>query len=211
MLEFKEWPKTPRLNRGMIVTEKIDGTNAAVIVKAMVGEGYGFTEEGDIIGDIGEAVAVRAHDQLFLVAAQSRKRLIAPGKQTDNAGFAAWVRANAQKLTELLGEGYHYGEWWGKGIQHGYGQDGKRFSLFNVVRYAGVADEAIGLDTVPVLYEGDFYTAKINMLVEGLRRNGSVAAPGQPAEGIIVFHKAAGCVFKVTCEKDEAPKGAHNA
>ena len=32
MIEFKEFPKIARLNREVIVTEKIDGTNAAVIV-----------------------------------------------------------------------------------------------------------------------------------------------------------------------------------
>ena len=34
--EFKPWPKTPRWNRQVVITEKIDGTNAAV----------GFTPEG---------------------------------------------------------------------------------------------------------------------------------------------------------------------
>lgn len=34
-----------------------------------------------------------------------------------------------------LGKGYHYGEWWGKGIQRGYGLEEKRFSLFNVSRW----------------------------------------------------------------------------
>ena len=30
MIEFQEWPKIPRLNRDITITEKIDGTNAAV-------------------------------------------------------------------------------------------------------------------------------------------------------------------------------------
>ena len=29
-LEFEAFPKIPRLNRGMVITEKIDGTNACV-------------------------------------------------------------------------------------------------------------------------------------------------------------------------------------
>ncbi len=32
MTEFKAWPKIARLNRDMVITEKIDGTNACVIV-----------------------------------------------------------------------------------------------------------------------------------------------------------------------------------
>lgn len=31
--------------------------------------------------------------------------------------------------------------------------------------------------------------------------------PDAKSEGIVVFHKAAGSLFKVTCEKDESPKG----
>jgi hypothetical protein len=33
MAEFREWPKTPRLFRTIVVTEKIDGTNAAIHVE----------------------------------------------------------------------------------------------------------------------------------------------------------------------------------
>lgn len=202
MLEFKEWPKTPRLNRDMVVTEKIDGTNAAVVVLPSA-------PKYDQAVFLDEAVVVQTSAGPMIVAAQSRKRLIKPGKTTDNAGFARWVRDNAYCLTQTLGEGYHYGEWWGKGIQSGYGQETKRFSLFNVNRYAGVEDAEIGLDLVPVLYEGPFDTAKVNDIVADLRANGSKAAPGQKAEGVVVFHVASGSVFKATCEKDESPKGAN--
>ena len=34
-MHFTEWPKMPRLLRDMIVTEKIDGTNAAIIVEKL--------------------------------------------------------------------------------------------------------------------------------------------------------------------------------
>ncbi len=52
--------------------------------------------------------------------------------QDDNHGFARWVEGNKQELLKL-GAGRHFGEWWGSGIQRGYGlQKGeKRFSLFN--------------------------------------------------------------------------------
>ena len=32
MIEFTKFPKIPRLNRDMIITEKIDGTNAQIYV-----------------------------------------------------------------------------------------------------------------------------------------------------------------------------------
>lgn len=180
MSEFKAWPKTPRLFRDIVITEKIDGTNSAVIVDERTGT----------------------------VWAQSRKRLIYPGKQTDNYGFAGWVEEHKHELADLLGPGHHYGEWWGKGIQHGYGIDEKRFSLFNVNRYAEVAENSGGLlRTVPVLYTGPFSEAIVREQVEALACCGSLAEPGAKAEGVIVFHTASGQVYKVLCEHDELPKG----
>ncbi len=190
---FKPWPKTPRLNRGMIITEKIDGTNAAVIILP--------------IADLEKGIPPIASVGGLVVMAQSRNRLIWPAKNRDNAGFAAWVSENAERLVELLGEGYHYGEWWGKGVQHGYGQDRKRFSLFNVVRYEGVEDTEIGLDTVPILYRGPFDTRIVKDLVLLVAVRGSAASAGHPCEGVIIFHEASNSVFKVTCKNDETPKG----
>jgi len=45
-----------------------------------------------------------------------------------------------------------------------------------------------------------------------LREEGSAAVEGwmQP-EGIVVFHKAGGVLFKATLEKDEEPKGLQEA
>ena len=52
-------------------------------------------------------------------------------------GFARWVETNRERLITLLGPGLHFGEWWGSGIQRGYGltKGDKRFSLFNVERH----------------------------------------------------------------------------
>ncbi len=181
-IAFQAWPKTPRLFRHMTVTEKLDGTNGAIII----------TEDGR-------------------VAAQSRNRLITPGKTTDNYGFAGWVYANAGELVDLLGPGRHFGEWWGGGIARRYGLEGsdKRFSLFNTARYRDMDLHNVdGLGVVPVLYEGPFNTYTVEGLANELRRNGSYAAPGfMNPEGIVVYHSAAGSVFKVLLENDELPKG----
>ena len=112
-------------------------------------------------------------------------------------------------LTATLGPGRHFGEWWGQGIQRKYGLTEKRFSLFNVNRYADVdLTDLPNVGLVPTLYAGPFTTDKVATVVETLRGRGSVAAPGFPRpEGVIVFHVAAQTVFKVTCEGDDAPKG----
>ena len=179
-VEFKAWPKIARLNRGMVITEKIDGTNAAIIV----------TDD-------------------LQVGAQSRNRLITP--EDDNFGFATWVAQHGESLAALLGPGRHFGEWWGSGIQRGYGliKGEKRFSLFNVGRYADVdTTEVPGLGLVPVLYEGEFRTDIVNNVIAIQRFDGSAAAPGfMSPEGVVVFHVASQTAFKVTAENDESPKG----
>ena len=182
-ITFEAWPKIARLNRGMVITEKIDGTNAAIII----------TEDGR-------------------VAAQSRNRLITP--DNDNFGFAGWVSRNAHALTLTLGPGRHFGEWWGSGIQSSYGltNGDKRFSLFNTSRWDVERDglDAVdGLDVVPILAAENFSTEAISRVVENLRSNGSVAAPGfMKPEGIVVYLSAARTSFKVTLKGDAAPKGA---
>lgn len=138
------------------------------------------------------------------IQAGSRSRWIRPGD--DNYGFAAWVAQNREELLKL-GPGHHFGEWWGAGIQRRYGLTEKRFSLFNVGRWAeGVPSACVGL--VPVLYQGPFSIERIDEAVERLRTGGSIAAPGfmQP-EGIVVFHAASHTLFKQTLERDEQPKG----
>jgi hypothetical protein len=109
-----------------------------------------------------------------------------------------------------LGEGTHYGEWWGLGIQRNYSQTRKRFSLFNTARWSVVKPECC--DVVPVLYHGIFTPGCVHGALKVLRDGGSVAAPGfTKPEGIVMWHNAAQQLFKVTLEKDEAPKGVPGA
>jgi hypothetical protein len=216
-ITFQAWPKTPRLNRLCTITEKIDGTNAAVGIRHLDNvEHYAHdTANGECI-EFSEADApnVLAVVNGYVVFAQSRTRLIRPG--ADNFGFAAWVQANAGALVEILGQGVHYGEWWGSKIQRGYGLTNgeKRFSLFNPYKQ-GAIDAAFehgvyvrGLGTVPLIYQGTFSTAAADAAVESLREHGSRAMPGyMNPEGIVVYHMAAGTGFKVLLEHDELPKG----
>lgn len=154
----------------------------------------------------------------------SRTRWITP--EEDNHGFARWAHENKDKLMKL-GPGRHFGEWWGSGIQRGYGlQKGeKRWSLFNVTRWAlhGTEPQRIpmsdprivkmqdvlppGLSLVPVLWRGQFDEAQPRGIIHDLRTTGSVASPGfMKPEGIVIFHVAGNIGLKKTLEKDEAPK-----
>jgi len=160
------------------------------------------------------------------IFAGSRNRWITPG--ADNYGFAAWVKENADELA-LLGPGRHFGEWWGRGINRGYGQTERRFSLFNVSRwlpklpgnpFCGVysapkeGEALVQLDcchVVPTIWRGLFDTGEINDFIEMLRIEGSFAAPGfKNPEGIVIFHTAQGNLFKKTLKDDEKPKSLSN-
>ena len=174
MPEFRAFPKAPRLlNCSMVITEKIDGTNACVVV----------SEDGE-------------------VSAQSRTRVIQPGN--DNFGFALWVQQNQDQLREL-GTGYHFGEWWGLGIQRGYDLHERRFSLFNVTRWRDTRPDCCHV--VPVLDEGVILSAlHIDAIAAELQESGSLAAPGfLKPEGVMVYID--GMNQYVKHPFDPAPKG----
>ena len=195
-IEFKKFPKIARLSREVIITEKIDGTNASIY-----------------IGENGE----------FLTG--SRKRWITP--EDDNFGFSRWAHEHKEELT-TLGKGHHFGEWWGSGIQRGYGllKGDKRFSMFNVSRWClygrepkrsptadpridkiqDVLPECVGL--VPVLWSGCFDSNVVDEILDELRQNGSQVSLGfLKPEGVVIFHVAGNVCFKKTIEKDEEFKG----
>lgn len=205
-MEFKAFPKLPRLNRGMIITEKLDGTNACIVITNEVeNDPYGESDKD-------RTATVMADGTVFAIYAQSRKRIITPGKSTDNCGFAGWVKDNAADLV-TLGQGHHYGEWWGQGIQRGYDQDGKRFSLFNTGRWSDEACAAHGprpecCDVVPVLATGNFSQEQIDTSLFLLGEYGSEAAPGfMDPEGVVIYLSSARQSFKATLKDDHIPKG----
>ncbi len=167
-MEFKPWPKITRLEnkRKPVFTEKIDGTNACIV-----------------IGDNGE------------FACQSRSRFITP--DDDNYGFARWAYANIEELSRL-GPGYHYGEWWGQGIQRGYGLTEKRFSLFNTRRWGEHNPNTPQCcHVVPMLRASDS-----SEVVRFLQQNGSVAAPGwERPEGAVMYEPDTDTCFKIIMDK----------
>jgi hypothetical protein len=200
--DFEPFPKMARFSRPVIITEKIDGTNAQIFIPP----------DGSA------------------VIAGSSNRWITP--DADNFGFARWVEDHRDELL-LLGPGRHFGEWWGSGIQRGYGlpKGEKRFSLFNAMRWQRHGDlpkqyptadptvfktqQALPpcCDTVPVIAEGlwqpEGMADAISEALWLLKRDGSIASPGfMDPEGIVIFHTAANFAFKKTIKKDEAPKGA---
>jgi hypothetical protein len=216
--EFREWPKTPRLFRDIVITEKIDGTNAAIHIE----RGTAINAAGVFDAYPLKPWEVWDGEHVWRVAAQSRKRLITP--ESDNYGFARWVRDNAADLVKILGPGVHFGEWWGQGIQRRYDMPHKRFSLFNTARWyepdpsdphgldsmstrAGLTALVDEIDAVPVLYQGTFSEARIHHALMSLKLHGSQAAPGfMNPEGVCVYHTQTRSVCKVTLDHNDAGK-----
>lgn len=182
-ITFEEWPKIARLNRNIVVTEKIDGTNAAVIV----------TEDGQIGAQSRTRLITIDTDNYGFARWVFNNRdalidILGPGRH-----FGEWWGAGIQRRYGLGGQG------------------AKRFSLFNTGRWhGGTRDEFYrveGLGVVPILYQGPFDQAAINRCLSNLATDGSVAAPGfMDPEGVVVYVAAARSMFKVTIKGDDAPK-----
>lgn len=138
----------------------------------------------------------------------SRTRWITP--QDDNYGFSRWAHEHREELI-LLGPGSHFGEWWGSGIQRGYGlpKGERRFSLFNASRWSINEAAPKCCHVVPVLWDGGFdeASARAAHSLTYMNEFGSFAAPGfmQP-EGVVIYHTAANMGFKKTILNDDKPK-----
>jgi hypothetical protein len=208
-LEFQEFEKISRLNREVIVSEKIDGTNGQVHIRPA--EGSQLEMGYDIQVDIGGVP--------HYMRAGSRNRWVLHLGTDDNNGFGRWVHQHAHELA-ALGPGAHFGEWWGAGIQRKYGLTEKRWSLFNVGRWVQAGGAPLQekqayapacCHVVPILSVGIGFDPVIAGLT-WLREKGSQAAPGfMKPEGVVAFHTHSRTLFKVTLERDEEHKSQRAA
>lgn len=175
---FQEFQHLTRFAKeSVIVTEKIDGTNAQIYI--------------DDLGSI--------------IRAGSRNRWITPGD--DNFGFAKWVDEHKDELLKL-GPGRHYGEWYGSGIQRGYGLKEKRFALFNVGRWGNPAAIEFAkpdcCTTVPLLKKLTLDALNVNDIMRDLESHGSYAVDGwMKPEGIVIFMPNSKAGYKMTFEGDK--------
>lgn len=109
--EFISYGKTHRFNRDeakwavgaeVVITEKVDGTNALVYVDKNKG----------------------------LVLAGSKEKWLVEGVN-DNFDFLQYVNKNKEYLMYSLKDGYNYGEYWGPGVGRSYNQEERFFSPFD--------------------------------------------------------------------------------
>jgi hypothetical protein len=176
-MDFTGFPKIARFNREVIVTEKIDGTNAQIHID----------------------------DTGAVLTAGSRNKWITP--TDDNAGFARWASENTAELLRLgpgshFGEWWGAGIQRRYGLTEKrfslfnvsrWGDDATRPACCGVVPtlWRGNFED---IDVAALLAD---------LATGGSRAAPGFMKP----EGIVIFHVASGALFKKTIEKDEQPKG----
>lgn len=195
MTEFMEFPKIARFSREVIVTEKIDGTNAQVCI----------TEDGEFLTGSRNRWITPENDNYGFSrwAHEHREELMTLGV---GRHFGEWWGAGIQRKYGLTG-------------------NDKRFSLFNVQRWClfGTEPEEIPqtnptivkkqevlppcVGLVPIVWKGTFDKLNVARVMECLLEFGSQAVNGfmQP-EGIVIWHTKANIGFKKTFEKDSTGK-----
>lgn len=174
---FKSFSKIQSIGKlFMSITEKLHGSNAQV---------YIYRDE---------------NNELQLKAG-SRSRWLVPGD--DNFGFAQFVYDNKEEIITKLGEGRHYGEWCGLGVNGGYNLPEKRLYLFNWRRFKSYESELPNrILTVPLLYTGKMSLEVIDETMAKLKESGSFISPGyMKPEGVVVEFD--GSFYKKTFDIEE--------
>jgi len=176
-IEFKEFPKMSRLSREIVVTEKIDGTNASITI----------TEDGQ-----------------FLTG--SRTRWITPNDDNFGfSKWASNNKDELMNLGVGTHFGEWWGSGIQRGYNLPKGE--KRFSLFNTSRWNDELLRPKCCSVVPILYSGHFDTSNIEICLQQLSSKGSLVSPGfMNPEGITIYHTAANFYFKKTIKDDSIPK-----
>ena len=180
-IPFIEFPKISRLNREVVITEKIDGTNAQVYItddgtRAFAGSRTRWITLADDNFGFARWVADH-HDELLLLG---------PGSH-----FGEWWGAGIQRrygLSEKRFSLFNVARW-----------SEQRPACCHVVPVLARGN-MLDIDATrePLVLAALF----------ALREGGSVAAPGfKEPEGIVVFHTPSRALFKMTLDKNDGAKG----
>jgi len=173
-ITFEPWPKIPRLFRDVIITEKIDGTNAGIYID----------DEGRIFASSRKRWITPERDNFIFArwVKENAETLVAdlgPGMH-----FGEWWGAGIQRRydrAEKYFSLFNVSKW------------KEAEGTFKTPR----------LGVVPVLWEGAFTDMNLELVADGLIQHGSVASPGfMSPEGIVIFHVAANQCFKFTFDGD---------
>lgn len=191
---FAKFPKMARLSRECIITEKIDGTNAQILI----------TEEGQMLVGSRTRWITPEQDNMGFArwAMEHREELMQLGA---GRHFGEWWGQGIQRkygMSEKRWSLFNVGRW----CLHGETPQTIPTADPRIVKTQDMLPPCCHL--VPVLHRGIFSTEIADAMLCDLAKGGSKAAPGYKfPEGIVIFHIAANIGFKKTLEKDEVPKG----
>lgn len=182
-VEFIGFPKLYRLHGPVIVTEKLDGTNAQITI----------TEAGTMF--VG-----------------SRKRWITPTSDNHGFARWAYDNEQQLKellgigthFGEWMGSGIQRG--YGLKEKRFYLFNTTRWTNPDLLTIF----KTLNIYVVPVLYSGPFNTVMFEDTLHQLQKNGSYAVPGYTnPEGIVIYDTRSGVGYKKTYDYDETGKGAN--
>lgn len=187
---FAEFASISRLSRDMVVTEKLDGTNAQVHItddgRVFAGSrNRWITSEQD---NFGFARWVAEHEEAL--------RALGPGSH-----YGEWWGSGIQRrygLEEKRFSLFNVSRWHALANEQDASED--------ITDYRCV--EVPCCHVVPVLLRWTFDTARIEGMLTLLGARGSYASPGfMKPEGIVVYHAASRTLFKKTLDKNDGHKG----
>ena len=192
---FTPFPKLARLQREVIITEKIDGTNAQIYI----------TDDGRMLTG-SRTRWISPEDDNFGFAAWARDNKdelmqLGPGRH-----FGEWWGQGIQRkydLEERRFSLFNVSRW----CLHGETPKQIPTADPRIVKMQDVLPDCCHL--VPILRQGINISTLAESALYELRQRGSVAAPGfMNPEGIVVFHTAGDVGFKMTLDNDGVPKSS---
>lgn len=181
-IDFRPFPKIPRLNRAVWISEKLDGTNASVYI----------TEAGDIFAGSRNRWITPDKDNYGFAAyvAQNRDELVellGPGHH-----FGEWYGAGIQRRYDL--DDKYFALFNADRWEH-LRRDDRAVEINLEVVYSRVCGS---------MMEG---YVEAGLMMDELSEFGSLHVPGFGApEGIVLYHTASRQSYKWTFDYDEKGK-----
>jgi len=192
---FTPFPKMARLQREVLITEKIDGTNAQVYI----------TDDGEMLTG-SRTRWITPEDDNFGFAAWARDHKdelmqLGPGHH-----FGEWWGRGIQRnygLSERRFSLFNVSRW----CLHDETPQPIPTADPRIVKMQEVLPRCCHL--VPIMRRGINITTMAESALYELSQRGSIAAPGYKfPEGIVVFHVAGNVGFKMTLDNDGVPKSS---
>ena len=192
---FTPFPKMARLQREVIITEKIDGTNAQIFI----------TDDGKMLTG-SRTRWISPEDDNFGFAAWARDNKEELLKLGPGSHFGEWWGQGIQRkygLDERRFSLFNVSRW----CLHGETPKQIPTADPRIVKMQDVLPACCHL--VPILRRGINISTLAESALYELTQRGSVAAPGfMNPEGIVVFHTAGDVGFKMTLDNDGVPKSS---